>query len=496
VRGPRSDDEFRDFVAAFADPLGRLTYLLTVGATGVTDGSTDLTTTDALARVRRRWREADVTGAPEALAVEALLSALPRRRLGPLFAAAAEGQVEVEAEVDGQATAEVDGQATAEVDAEVMREGAWKAWQSLRPRQRVPLVFADPSVASRRLAAIDVPESFGSPRRQDTILNSALTDIRARMRSDPSTRRGVLTMSDREIVDLVTETLREHSSTASPLLDPYPIVTDRLHRIRRRAGAAVVGVVVVLAAGALIAVQGSTSKQAAKRATAAALSSFHPAPPAAEAVAPDAPALVVDWPTRGNALDDVDMLASLRTDFVQLHPDAVGQVQVLLATDTSAFRLAYVTANSPSGVIQSWFFGPIGSARLVEGAWRYGGGLPPGSVVAAAVSDPAGDTEFVVIAPPTAADMQLFNYAASGPSFEPLADADGLAVKDLSGRDASRLVVSLDVDGHAIVRDHVDERHLLTRVTITLPSGAIDPVLLSRAPADGQTQTLSRRRLT
>ena len=66
----RVENEFREFVAGFADPLTRLAYLLTAG----TSGDPAVLSADALARVRRQWRDAEMTGAPESLAVEALLS--------------------------------------------------------------------------------------------------------------------------------------------------------------------------------------------------------------------------------------------------------------------------------------------------------------------------------------------------------------------------------------------------------------------------------------
>ena len=52
------DADFRDFVVGFADPLARLAYLLVAGAPDASSG--DLTI-DALARVRRRWHEAEAT---------------------------------------------------------------------------------------------------------------------------------------------------------------------------------------------------------------------------------------------------------------------------------------------------------------------------------------------------------------------------------------------------------------------------------------------------
>ena len=71
----QQEDQFREFVAGFADPLLRLAFLLTAG----THLDASELTNSALAQVRREWREAETTGTPEAQAVEELVIALPRR---------------------------------------------------------------------------------------------------------------------------------------------------------------------------------------------------------------------------------------------------------------------------------------------------------------------------------------------------------------------------------------------------------------------------------
>src|SRR5665213_888167 len=70
------EQEFRDFVASFADPLARFAFLL---SDGTELSSVDMTVA-ALAAVRRRWSDVEATGAPEPLAIEELVSALPRSR--------------------------------------------------------------------------------------------------------------------------------------------------------------------------------------------------------------------------------------------------------------------------------------------------------------------------------------------------------------------------------------------------------------------------------
>src|SRR5471032_1157645 len=119
----RSEEEFRDFVVGFVDPLARLAFLLTEGT--AVDAS--VLTIDSLAQVRRHWRDAETTGAPEPLAVEALMTGLPRQ---PKRAA--------------QAQAPPD-ETTAATDEEALREVAWAAWCGLDPRHRIPLLFGDAS---------------------------------------------------------------------------------------------------------------------------------------------------------------------------------------------------------------------------------------------------------------------------------------------------------------------------------------------------------------
>ena len=60
------ENEFREFVVGFADPLTRLAFLLTAGASG----DPAALGADALARVRRQWHDAEVTGAPESRSEE------------------------------------------------------------------------------------------------------------------------------------------------------------------------------------------------------------------------------------------------------------------------------------------------------------------------------------------------------------------------------------------------------------------------------------------
>jgi hypothetical protein len=489
----RVETEFREFVGGFADPLARLAYLLTAGASG----DPAVLSAEALARVRRQWRDAEVTGAPESLAVEALVSALPRRRhfhlrghAGPeepddsdyVLAAAGAASATVnhdafrrpvtsdERPADGplDSGGSIDHVVDSAVDLDVLHDAVWKAWQGLSPRQRVPLVFVDPSVASRRLAGLAVPESFASPRRLDLIASGALAQLRTTLAADPTVAATVSDLRGRYFADALADTLREHASSTSRVIDPYPVVVRRAQRLGRRAVVAVAAVLVVLATGFVVAVAASQPNKATSVAAAASASrsassalvrtgpspsftgSLSPQGPfAPAATGPTGPVLVVPWLPRGSAAKDTVLLARLKSYFTTVHGDVTGQTQVLLATDTPTLRIAYVTSNSRNGVIQSWFFGPVGSDNLVEGATSYGGSLLPDSVLADGLIDSNGHEEFVVIAPPATTAMQLadFDFSKSpGPGFEPLSYQNGIAVKQLDpGSSASTLVLDVSV---------------------------------------------------
>ena len=480
-----AEDEFREFVVGFADPLTRLAFLLTAGASG----DPAALSADALARVRRQWRDAEVTGAPESLAVEALLSALPHarqfRRHGhvrpedpedaeQVLAAAgvAAGTANHDAfrrpaaHVEGPADASIEGADDDVVDVAVLRAGVWKAWQRLSPRQRVPLVFVDPSVASRRLAGLAVPESFASARRLDLLGSVAVAQLRTTLAADPTVGVVVDKIRSRKFADLLADTLREHAASPARITDPYPTVVRQAQRLGRRAVVAVAVVLVVLATGFVVAALASQpTKETPAAATASPSASGSIAPtgasptgsvsPAAqgtlaEVARPTGPVLVVPWSPRGNAAKDSTLLANLKSYFATVHGDATGQTQVLLATDTGTVRIAYVTSNSRNGVIQSWFYGPVGSDSLVEGATSYGGSLLPDSILADGLIDASGHEQFVVIAPPDTTGMQIadfdFNDPTVGPGFAPLPYQNGIAVKDMkAGSSASSFVIDVSV---------------------------------------------------
>jgi len=482
----RVDTEFREFVVGFADPLTRLAFLLTAG----TSGDPAVLSADALARVRRQWRDAEVTGAPEALAVEALVSGLPHRRRFHLRGPALGEETEADCVLATAGAASVNhdafrrpfagderglgdpGGVGAEADGmagvHVLHDGIWRAWQGLSPRQRVPVVLADPSVASRRLVGIGVPESFGSPRRVDLIASGALAQLRTALAADPTVAATVDNLRGRYFTDALADTLREHASSPSRVIDPYPAVVRTAQRLGRRAVVAVAIVLAVIATGLVVAVQASQPSKSTSAAAAASASrssspglvrtgpspsftgSLSPQGPFAPVAVPGAPVLVVPWSPRGTAAKDAVLISHLKSYFTTVHADATGQTQVLLATDTPTLRIAYVTSNSRNGVIQSWFYGPVGSDNLVEGATSYGGSLLPDSILADGLIDTFGHEQFVVIAPPDTTGMQIADFDFDDPSvgtgFTALPYQNGIAVKDMTaGATAASFVIDVTI---------------------------------------------------
>ncbi|MDQ1486677.1 MAG: hypothetical protein QOJ62_2370, partial [Actinomycetota bacterium] len=477
----RPEDEFHDFVVGFADPLARLAFVLTVGAPGMADDSGETMTIKAFVQVRRNWRDAEATGAPEPLAVEALVAQLPHRHHATDAGAHSEGtghgegianpgdsQPPVEEWTSARAmgaettdpaaafrrpartTAAVD--VAPAVDVQGLRDALWTAWQTLDPRPRVPLVFADVDAVSRRLTGLDVPESFGSWRRRHTLTVGAVEQLRRELEGRADLGADAAALSESDFMGLLGDTLREHASTAAVPIDSYSVVRSHVQHARRRVATATAAMVAVLAAGSVAAVNLSTSRHPST--VSAAVASLRAAAQAA-ALRDQAGPLVVDWPVRGNVSKDAALLRSVRSTFIEGHPDATGRVQVLLAADTAAFRVAYVTANSHNGVLQSWMYGAVGSADLIEGAFSYGGPLTPTSVLTAALSIPSGRTEIIVIAPPETTSMQVGDYGKADSAFRTLDYRDGIAIADASNVYVPGLVLAIHVRSLEIFRDQV-----------------------------------------
>lgn len=427
------DAEFREFSAAFAEPLTRLGYLLLATGDSQRDqgeASARQRTLQALARVRRRWRDA-TSGSPESLAIESLLTRLPRTAAEPEVAASSVRFPENEEDED-----------------DALLDAAWRAWTTLAPRERVPLVFADVGVASRQLQGVGLPDSFGSARGLRRLDQTAWLKFRGRLLSDVvatnAVRKHPPEHVDQHVGVLLSRALTQKAATIEASVDAYPQAIALASRGRRRLSILVASATAVVIAVTAISV--STSRHSPKASAAAATASAHPSAPPPSAFVANSDERVVDWPTRGELRGDTTLLSSLRSTFVADHTDAIGDVQVLLATDTSSFRLAYLTAHSPQGVIDAWYFGPVGSTKLTEGSFTYAGNLQHSSVVAAALSDPAGHSVLVVIGPPETSQVLLSQVNAANyydASFNPISEDDGIVVRDVSKQYLPSLFVKL-----------------------------------------------------
>jgi hypothetical protein len=415
---PAADDDFRDFVAGFAEPLTRLAALLVV------DSSVDTTSVEAaerlaiaaLARTKRDWQDAST--APESHAVEALVSRLPRAR-------PSDTSVGVDFPND---------------DPEIRQTKAavWRSWCALDPRHRAPLLFVDPTVASRRFEGAELPRSFASPRKLRQLAVESDERFRFAVAQDDATAGRV----DAVVEHWLSPTLADVAVRISARADARERVDAELGRLRWKTRVAVAAVIAVLAGGLAVAATVSQPDRPA-----AAQASSPAERPAGQTLGVSA-GRVVDWPTRGNLSDDAELLASLRTAFVAAHPDALGDVQVLLAADTTWFRLAYLTSPSPDGVIGAWFYGPVGAHVLAEGAFQRGADVAEDGVVASAVADPAGHVVLVVIAPPRNIKVQWSNVESLSAPDPPrgadqLESTNGITIHDVQDTylPAVRLVV-------------------------------------------------------
>ncbi len=451
-----ADGEFREFVASFAEPLTRLAGLLIVSDPNSV-GDTHRSVVRALARTKRDWR--DESAAPEQHSVDALLSRLPRVR-----PAATPPSVDFPDD---------------EPQTRAVKSAVWRAWCALDPRHRVPLLFADPSVASRRLDGIDLPASFASARKLNRLHAEADERLRFALAQDVETQASV----DDVVDSWLTPTLAEVAPRFASPTDVWSKVDAEAGRGRLKAVAAAAAVVAVLVGGWIAASGASQPKPPA-----AVVASSSPPPPAGGPSLELSADRVVDWPTRGDLSGDSQFLSRVRTAFIDAHPEALAQVQVLLATDTTWFRLAYATSPSPDGAIGAWFYGPVGSDSLTEGAFRHGANVPRGGVIAAALSDPSGHTVLVVIAPPNTTEVQWTNVeSVSAPDpprgVDDLAHSDGITIHDVSSTylPAVRLVVHV---GRAVPwSGAVPEVQLVARSTAQIPveRGFADAVVLGAA---------------
>jgi hypothetical protein len=418
------DSEFGQFAGGFGDALHRLAVLLV--------DDQDLAQRlliRAFATVRRRWAGIQSAGAPEAQAVDALVSRLPRRL--PATAEAAEAE-----------PAE-----TAEEDVHLRRRQAvLAAWTPLTPRQRASLLFVDSSVASPRLAGQPMPPSLGSETKVETLATGAWTALEGAVRADPTVRDW--SFDDDELGAVLADSLRERARELPTFRTHAEAISQqRRHDLNRvLVSSSVVVVLLVLVGFAVVRISTSTSPADTKLPSVSTGSPIDaPAPPqfgsgspysgtpsapaltisAAPALSPavspeppdSAPAVVdagyvVGWPTRGSLATNAALEFDVRSTFLHDHTGLTGPVQVLLLTDTTTFRVAYVTARTNVGSVGSWFYGNIGDQHLTEGSSQLGFSILGNDSVLSALLVYGGSRELVVLASPTATSMVLHGGAA------------------------------------------------------------------------------------
>ncbi len=443
-----ADDEFHDFASGFSDPLTRLAFLLLAGD----DARAQRAAIEALAHTRRRWRDVRATGAPESVAVEALLVRLPRR-----------GWHRSRREV---VTRSADVDPATETDEVPASDAVWSAWSLLHPRERVPLLFADVTVVSRRLDGVDLPEAFASPRRLRALEIAALAnldDLLAReVAKSPELARAFRDLGDTGIGPLLADVLREKSATSAPLVDPYPSVIRLAKRARARVGVAAAAVLCGLVGTAVVVanVSSSSSKTDAALRTAGTSSALaSDAPSIRVAPPPESRAFrsydgdvepVVGWPLRTNLPPDAvqAVVTNAFTSFKAAHPQESSSAQVLVAADASWLRVVLVVSNSSSGPMATWFYAAPGATAVREGARTpLAARFDDNGVVAEVLVDQSGHSELVVVGSPLTTRVQLANLrivsSLSANSDVPF--DDGVTIADVSGVPSSALLLRVSM---------------------------------------------------
>lgn len=483
-----SDAEFREFAGAFGEPLTRLAYLLLAGIDPAGDDRDQQRACErvvrALATARRHWRDASSSGSPEIVAIEAIFARLPR---APTRAAASP-DINAVNESDSTEKQKTDEK---EMDDDALLDAMWRAWTTLPPAERAALLFDDVSVASRQLQRAAAPDSVGSSRRRRSLERAAWAKLRTRLAADPAAaaQHTKLARAGHDLDTLLTTTLSRYAAKVPACMGAGPRALALAGRARRRfwvAAAAITAIAVALTVVTVSAARHRAQVAAEKAANAEKAGAASSSPSGSVRTTTDR--RVVDWPARGELRGDATLMSNLRTAFVADHPDATSDVQVLLATDTPSFRVAYLTARSRQGVIESWFYGPLGAQQLTEGAFSYGPNVAHGAVIAAALSDPDGHSVLVVIGPPETTRIMLTD---SGPaevadaSFDAVSQNGGIAVRDVSRNYLPFLFMRVFEGADLAWNRGVPVIQLGKREPdlppVTVERGAPDPAVLARA---------------
>lgn len=410
--------EFAEFAANFADRLVRFAALLTARHADPTGEDVDAAralTTRALLAVRRRWREVTTGTPPETLAAAAVARYAARQRT-PLAApiAAPDNPETPDEDLDQQ-----------------LRAALHAAWVRLPPRVRLAILAGFADLLFPWLIGTDV--TAFAPRRG---ANSADVGLRVLTEAiEPIARRHDIPSSG--LLDRFLPAVLQERAAWPP--NPVGIVDDVIGRFRRQRRLG--GIVTAGCLAGLLAVAAVVSRLPAGERQARPSPSPTPRPVASAGA-------VVNWPLRGNAASDLDVVVQLRQTFREDHPQAYGPVQVLLLSDVASIRLAFVVAHSPEGVVNAWYYGPIGSRELVEGYSSYGTPLPARSnppAFAALVADPNGRAVLVALVAPGHLVAELED--ATGESGVRFTVPDGALAVDVTSMYSSQGVVRLLAPG-------------------------------------------------
>jgi hypothetical protein len=485
---PPADVEFREFAGGFAQPLTALAFLCVAGlgpdAGADADAARDVVLR-TLAVTRRRWRDARETGAPQQVAVEVMASSLPRHAPAgqPMHDAPVRSYALVPPEpTESAGTAAEDADPPSIEDA--LQAAAWAAWRAQPPRVRLALVMPDIDAVVPRLADTMLPAPAGVPWRRRDAGALTLSALDSSVRADPDVRRWLAAggrLSPGDVRAALLAVLHARAYDAVAPTDPVPVVDARVRRRRRQWSAVWTAAVAAVTALAIVA-SVSTSRHdraraAAARASAAAAGTS--AAPAATRPTPRPIGFPPDWPIRGNLAGDSALAQWVTARFVTNHPDAIGDVRVLLAATTPWSTIALVTAASQSGVVRAWYFGPLGVDQLIEAHADYVSPAVAGDgTVVNALVDQAGHTTLAVIAPPAPfTTVDLLDSGTSPAVSHTLPATDGVSLDDISGRYVPALTVAVR-QGDTEIRNGAVELVQLSAPFVLLtpaPSGSAKP---------------------
>ncbi len=439
------DDAFAGFVERERPSLLRTGLLLTGDARDA-----EALVTDALARVRRRWRRTTGADGAAAAARTELVRAYLRTRPGP----AADQLIDAPEDADlawlhgadqDQAHPDQAHPDQAGPDDDLARE-----WRRLEPRVRVALTLGP--VEHRPPG--EVARLVGRPEREvGTGIRAGLVRLHAAGGSDADLAAQLLPAVPGPAPWQHTDRTAAREAT-------------RRHLVRRRIAAVAAGAAVAACAlvAAVLAWPGGTPSEAARGAA-----------DRGPAGVPSAPVLVE--PTRGSLADDAAFLTRVRSvDWATDAAPPVDEREVVLATDTPSGRVVLVAGRVGRQVRGAWLTGPAGAPadELVPYLSERMSRTEPAGVL---VSDGSSATLVVVAAPGDSIDVSPRLEIAS----------DGTATRAYTASSADEGVAVVPVDdvaaglaaGFRVRRDgaivHRDAFARPDDVRVPAPALALEP---------------------